>query len=128
MKLFDSVFGIHGRALELRGQRLEIIARNIANSDTPNFKAQDVDFKAALNSVQGSNSLSMTNSGHRQPTNHNGGEHLIYTVPLNSAGDGNTVDLTVEQAKYGKAAAQYQATLRFLEGNISAVRKVLKGD
>jgi len=49
-------------------------------------------------------------------------------VPLNSAADGNTVDLTVEQAKYGKAAAQYQATLRFLEGDISAVRKVLRGD
>ena len=128
MKLFDSAFGIHERALTLRSQRMEVLARNIANSDTPNLKAQDVDFKASLNSVQASSSLLVTNSGHRQPSNYNGGGSLIYTVPLNSAADGNTVDLTVEQAKYGKAAAQYQATLRFLEGDISAVRKVLRGD
>ena len=128
MKLFDSAFGIHERALTLRSQHMEILSRNIANSDTPNFKAQDIDFKASLNSVQASSALSVTNSGHRQPSDYSGGGTLIYTVPVNSAADGNTVELSVEQAKYGKAAAQYQATLRFLEGNISAVRKVLRGD
>jgi flagellar basal-body rod protein FlgB len=53
---------------------------------------------------------------------------LIYTVPFNSSVDGNTVELSVEQAKYGKAAAQYQATLRFLEGEISGIRKALRGE
>ena len=50
MKLFDSAFGIHERALTLRSQRMEILSRNIANADTPNFKAQDIDFKASLSS------------------------------------------------------------------------------
>ena len=53
---------------------------------------------------------------------------LVYTVPFNTALDGNTVEMSVEQARYGKAAAQYQATLRFIEGNISGVRKALRGD
>ena len=128
MKLFDSAFGIHERALTLRSQHMEILSRNIANADTPNFKAQDIDFKASLSSVQASGSLTVTNPGHRQASNYTGGGSLIYTVPLNSSADGNTVELSVEQAKYGKAAAQYQATLRFLEGDISAVRKVLRGD
>ena len=52
----------------------------------------------------------------------------VYTVPFNSSVDGNTVELSVEQAKYGKAAAQYQATLRFLEGEISGIRKALRGE
>jgi flagellar basal-body rod protein FlgB len=53
---------------------------------------------------------------------------LVYTIPFNTALDGNTVEMSVEQARYGKAAAQYQATLRFIEGNISGVRKALRGD
>jgi flagellar basal-body rod protein FlgB len=53
---------------------------------------------------------------------------LFYTKPLNASSDGNTVEISVEQAKYGRAAAEYQATLRFLEGDISAIRKVLRGD
>jgi flagellar basal-body rod protein FlgB len=52
MKLFDSAFGIHQQALDLRGQQMEVIARNIANSDTPHFKARDLDFKAVLNETQ----------------------------------------------------------------------------
>ncbi|MDE0747677.1 MAG: flagellar basal body rod protein FlgB [Porticoccaceae bacterium] len=128
MKLIDSAFGIHERALTLRSQRMEILSRNIANADTPNFKAQDVDFKSSLEGVQSGRTLKATHSGHVQSLNNSGGGTLIYTVPINSSADGNTVELSVEQAKYGKAAAQYQATLRFLEGDISAIRKVLRGD
>ena len=128
MKLIDTTFGIHEHALTLRSQRMEILARNIANSDTPNFKAQDIDFKASLKRVQANDSLTVTSSGHMQSSNRAGNGSLMFTIPVNSSADGNTVELSVEQAKYGKAAAQYQATLRFLEGDISALRKVLKGE
>jgi flagellar basal-body rod protein FlgB len=53
---------------------------------------------------------------------------MTYTIPFNSSVDGNTVELSVEQAKYGKAAAEYQTTLRFLEGSMSGVRKALRGE
>ena len=128
MKLFDSAFGIHQQALDLRGQQMEVIARNIANSDTPHFKARDLDFKAVLNETQSGHSLKTTQSMHIKSASSMGQGDMVYTTPYNTSADGNTVELSVEQAKYGKAAAEYQATLRFLEGSMSGVRKALRGD
>lgn len=128
MKVLDSVFALSERTLTLRGQRMEVLSRNIANADTPNFKAQDIDFKAVLKNTQASAGLSATHHGHIKETNNIASANLVYTVPFNSSVDGNTVELSVEQAKYGRAAAQYQATLRFLEGEMSGIRKALRGD
>ena len=107
---------------------MEVLSRNIANADTPNFKAQDIDFKSVLNDAQGKTSLRATQGGHISNPQSASGADLIYTIPFNSSVDGNTVELSVEQAKYGRAAAQYQATLRFIEGDISGIRKALRGD
>ena len=52
----------------------------------------------------------------------------MYRNPFNASFDGNTVELNVEHAQYGKAAADYQATLNFLENRISGMRKALKGE
>jgi flagellar basal-body rod protein FlgB len=118
MKLFDSTLGLHGQALSLRSERMEVLSRNIANADTPNFKAQDLDFRSALKGVQQGNEIKTTHAGHVSSFE-GASPNLFYT---------NTVEINVEQAKYGRAAAEYQATLRFLEGDISAIRKVLRGD
>jgi flagellar basal-body rod protein FlgB len=126
MKPFDTAFGIHERALDLRAQRLEVIASNIANVDTPHYKARDVDFKSVLNDAQ--QTLSTTQVGHMKSSAVGEQSNLVYSIPFNTSLDGNTVELSVEQAKYGKAAAQYQATLRFIEGDISGIRKALRGD
>ena len=126
MKSFDTAFGIHERALDLRAQRLEVIASNIANVDTPHYKARDVDFKSVLNDAQ--QTLSTTQVGHMKSSAAGEQSNLVYSIPFNTSLDGNTVELSVEQAKYGKAAAQYQATLRFIEGDISGIRKALRGD
>jgi len=128
MKLFDSAFGIHERALDLRAQRMEVISRNIANVDTPYYKAQDIDFKQVLNDAQRDYSLRATHSSHIQSADTKLQANTVFTIPFNPALDGNTVEMSVEQAKYGKAAAQYQATLRFIEGDISGIRKALRGD
>lgn len=126
MKSFDTAFGIHERALDLRAQRLEVIASNIANVDTPHYKARDIDFKSVLNDAQ--QTLSTTQVGHMKSSAVGEQSNLVYSIPFNTSLDGNTVELSVEQAKYGKAAAQYQATLRFIEGDISGIRKALRGD
>ena len=126
MKPFDTAFGIHERALDLRAQRLEVIASNIANVDTPHYKARDVDFKSVLNDAQ--QTLSTTQVGHMKSSAVGEQSNLVYSIPFNTSLDGNTVELSVEQAKYGKAAAQYQATLRFIEGDMSGIRKALRGD
>jgi len=128
MKILDSAFGIHKQALGLRVQRLEALAANIANADTPHFKAQDIDFKRALDNSHVNHGLSVTHERHLQHAGFGGNPYKIYTMPFSNSLDGNTVELNVEQAKYGKAAAQYQATLRFLESNISGIRKALRGD
>ena len=128
MKIFDNTFAQAQTMLSLRGQRMEILSRNIANADTPNFKAQDLDFRDVLKNAGSTTSIKTTHQNHISNSTYKGSAEMVYTVPFNSSVDGNTVELSVEQAKYGKAAAQYQATLRFLEGEISGIRKALRGE
>lgn len=129
MTLLANALGIHEKALQVKSARLETIARNIANSDTPQFKAKDIDFRGVLEGVT-QTSINMTAT---QPRHFRDGALInplgeMYRVPYNNAFDGNTVELHVEQAHYGKAAADYQATLSFLESRVGSIRKALKGE
>ena len=127
MSLFDSALGLHGQALTVRSKRVEVIARNIANADTPHYKAQDLDFKQILQ--QSTEQLRTTRETHFEVPAPGAAEHgLLYRVPFNTSFDGNTVEMNIEQAQYGKAAAEYQATLSFLENRISGIRKALRGE
>lgn len=127
MKILDNPFGIHERALSVRNQRLEMIASNIANADTPHFKARDLDFKQMLSGELPA-PMAATNGRHFESGEIQNADGLVFRVPYNSSVDGNTVEMSVEQAAYGEAAADYQATLRFLEGRVSGIRKALKGE
>jgi flagellar basal-body rod protein FlgB len=128
MKILDSAFAFTERTLAVRGQRMEVLSKNIANADTPNYKAQDVDFRSVLKGAQLPTAMNATQRGHFSESKMISDANLFYTTPLNSSVDGNTVELSVEQAKYGRAAAQYQATLRFIESDVSGIRKALKGE
>jgi len=129
MNQIDEALGVSAQALAVRSQRMELIARNLANADTPNFKAQDVDFKKVLRQSQNEYSLQTTNASHiaqaDMPTSEAG---VKYRVPFNVAFDGNTVEMSVEQAQYGKSAADYQATLDFLDQRVQGIRRALKGE
>jgi flagellar basal-body rod protein FlgB len=127
MNMIDRAFGVHEQALGMRSQRMEVLARNIANADTPQYKAQDIDFRAVLKNTQ-SSALQTTHSNHVSTDKTDLSNGLRYRVPFNVAFDGNTVELPVEQAKYGQSAADYQATLSILESRISGIRKALRGD
>jgi len=127
MKLLDNPFGIHERALAVRNQRLEMIAGNIANADTPHFKARDLDFKKIL-AAENPTPMAATHAKHFQTGEVENPNGLVFRVPFNTAVDGNTVEISVEQAKYGEAAADYQTTLQFLEGRISGIRKALRAE
>jgi flagellar basal-body rod protein FlgB len=126
MDVFKSAFGIHERALSVRSQRMEVLARNIANADTPSFKARDFDFKQVMREVQ-DDAMTTTQAGHLSQ-GESGPLGLKYRTPFNTSFDGNTVELTVEQAKYGQSAGDYQATLNFLEQRVSGIRKALRGE
>ena len=129
MKLLDGALGIHEQALQTRTRRLEVLAQNIANADTPNYKARDIDFKAVLADVSGQEtSMTATRANHFQVGLPMDVDGMRFRVPFNTALDGNTVEMSVEQAQYGKAAADYQATLSFLENRINGIRKALRGE
>ena len=114
MEFLDRVMGIHEPALRVRNKRLEILSRNIANADTPRFKARDIDFKEILGGVKGTE-MKATNSKHYPVSVEYKNSSLLYRLPFNASPDGNTVEMSVEQAQFGKAATDYQATLQFLE-------------
>jgi len=125
----DNIFGIHSDALILRGKRAELIASNIANADTPGYKAKGMDFQKLLaQSMQNQNSsMAKTHDKHldtRMALNDN----VEYRVPNQpDTGDGNTVDVQVERNLYLENSLEYQASLQFINGRIKAMRKAITG-
>lgn len=114
-----SLFGVHAAALEVRAQRMNVLASNIANASTPGFKARDIDFNQALASAEGSNGLNATGDF---------GGALKYRNPLNPSLDGNTVELSTEQTAFAENAVAYQTTLAFLNGRIGQLTRALRGE
>jgi flagellar basal-body rod protein FlgB len=127
MSIFDTALSTHAQSLTARSQRVEVLAQNIANADTPNFKARDVDFKQVFKNTQ-EDAMQTTHGKHLALPIDSSTDGMMYRIPFNVAFDGNTVELNVEQAQYGKAAAEYQATVNFLQDEISGLRKALRGE
>lgn len=127
----DSYLGVHAAALKIRSQRTEVLAANLANADTPNYRARDIDFRAALAQAngQGGVHLATTNAGHIGATNGNGTSpaELKYRVPLAPALDGNTVDTQLEQAAFAENSVRYQATLQFLSSKFRGLMTAITG-
>lgn len=128
----DNVFGIHAQALSARARRAEVLAANLANSDTPGYKARDLSFSGLLAVDGGALPPVMaraTHAAHVQPAAlaASGGE-LLYRSPNQPALDGNTVDTQVEQAEFARNALHYQASLGFLNGRIRSILTAIRGD
>jgi len=128
MNLLNNMMGVQEQTLHLKARRLEVLAQNIANADTPNFKARDIDFKAVLGSAQQETAMQATQSRHFAVAQEPGADGMRYRTPFNTSFDGNTVEMSIEQAQYGKAAGDYQATLNFLQNRIGGIRKALRGE
>ena len=129
---FDKALGIHPEAMELRVRRAELMANNLANADTPGFKARDIDFKAALAEqsakLDGQLAMRSTQSGHISLQNQSGGAEVLYRTPLQPSLDGNTVDTQQELAEFTKNVLDYQASFQFLNGKFKSLTKALKGE
>ncbi len=129
MKL-DQVFGIHERALQLRARRAELLAGNLANAETPGYKARDFDFQKVLKQEMSQPvKMAVTNERHVQMS----GDvispaELLYRVPTQPSLDGNTVDSQQEYAAFSSNALEYQASLRFLTGKIQSLKSAIRGD
>jgi len=125
----NKAFGIHEQALQLRARRSEVLAANLANADTPGYKARDFDFKAMLrNEMAPAVRLAATRRGHIQPDNNIvPTTQMLYRNPQQPSLDGNTVEMEREQTEYSANAVSYQASLRFLEGKIKGLKTAIKG-
>ena len=127
--LISNYLGVHAQAMPLREQRMKLIASNLGNVDTPGYKAQDLDFDAALRSAQG-----QAGNGAMATTNE---QHLAFGSGLNPFQvaregiqpnlDGNTVDPDTERAAYGRAALEYRASLSFVESKVRSMLTAITG-
>ncbi len=130
---FERAFSIYDDALIMRGKRANVLASNIANADTPNYKARDIDFQSILKQAnnQQTSSLSMvnTNLDHiKLNSGSNSSVLLKYRNPLHASLDGNTVDSHVEQSKFSQNAIQYQTSFTFLNSSVRGIIKALRGE
>lgn len=130
---FDNALGIHEAALNFRTQRAEVLANNIANADTPNYKARDLDFSAALAAEQDkadqSFSMSHTQDKHFEITTMNlVNPALRFRTPPHPSLDQNTVDTELEQAQYAKNSVDFQASFTFLNDKFKGLMNALRGE
>ncbi|WP_456374398.1 flagellar basal body rod protein FlgB [Thiolapillus sp.] len=127
---FDSALGIHVKALEVRGKRTELLASNIANADTPGYKARDIDFRAVLSNARNQTGfhLRSTNERHIAAGNDSVSSSLLCRVPLHPSLDGNTVDGQMEKAEFSENALRYQASLTFMDRKFKGLIGALKGE
>ena len=129
----DKAFGILPASIKLQARRTDLLASNLANSDTPDYKSRDFDFRSTLAAMEGmekGNALEMV----RTQANHLGfpgrgadqAPEMLYRIPAQPALDGNTVDPQLERAAFAENAMHYQSTLEFLNRRVSGIRAALR--
>lgn len=126
---FNKVFGVHDDALLLFERRTQLISENIANVDTPGYKARDIDFNQILQNARSNTvKLKTTHSGHIQLSQQAPGGDVQFRQVLQSSADGNTVDMQKEKAAFAENSVRYQTTLNFLNRKISGLKKAFRGE
>jgi flagellar basal-body rod protein FlgB len=125
--VMDPIFGIHESTLLFRAQRLEVLSANLANADTPNFKARDIEFSYSMSSVADGTRMIATHARHIAPTAAGNAGDLRYRNPFQPSLDGNTVESDLELARFAENSVMYQASLLFLNGRIAGLRSAITG-
>ena len=131
LEKLEQALAFQRQALEVQARRQQLIASNIANADTPNYKARDLDFRAALSKAQSSHSapgLKKTDSEHLSA----GGDEPLaeyegYRSEVQSAVDGNTVDMDQERTAFAETAFHYEASLNFINRLLKGMRTAITG-
>ena len=128
----DEAMRFHQTALNTRAYRKQVIASNIANADTPNYKARDVDFREALKGAlagkSGNLALNATSARHLAAAGTSPLEaNLKFRNDQQGAVDGNTVNMDVERSAFAENAVQYQASVTFINGLITGMQRAIQG-
>ena len=130
----DDMLSFHTQALRVRDQRQQVLASNIANADTPNYKARDLDFKSALQGalkgapVAGGTTLATTTAGHLAGKSDLGADAgLLYRTPAQGSVDGNTVNMDAERAAFADNSIHYEFNLTRISQQIKGMLAVIQG-
>ena len=118
----------HAASLGLRSKRNEILASNIANAATPNFKARDISFEEEIRKQERIGPLQTSNNRHYSLASISTGKETLYRQPISPSLDGNTVEMAVEQIEFSENVIQYQTSLTFLNNRISGLLSAIKGE
>lgn len=116
----DDAFGVTPYALQLKLDRAEVISGNLANVDTPGYLARDLDYQAVMQSVAGALEEGDAVSGTTA-------SDLQYRIPYQSAQDGNTVELQVEQSKFAANSVAFDTSLTFMNLQIRGLKTAIEG-
>ena len=125
----DKLVGFHHRALTVRTDSMEVIAGNLANANTPGYKARAIDFKQAMASANQERQQSME----RTHEKHFAGQmqsqtNIQFRIPQQpDTGDGNTVEVQAERNNFLENGMRYQAGVEFLNGKFKGMKKALSG-
>jgi flagellar basal-body rod protein FlgB len=130
--LFEKQIQFHQSALNLQAHRQQLLASNIANADTPNYKARDIDFRAALQGAMSTAAnrvpLATTQAGHIGAGRQASMEALTgYRTELQSSVDGNTVNMDVERAAFAENSLRYEASVTFINGMLRSMNTAITG-
>lgn len=117
---FDQALGTYESALKLRAKRAEVLASNLANVDTPNFKARDFDFHQALKTEM--------SRGRGDTVAQSVDNNLRFRTPTQPSIDGNTVDEHIEHAQYMENSLEFQTAFTLLNKRFSGMLSAIKGD
>ena len=128
MNKISSYLDFHAQALALRSRRNEVLASNIANAATPNFKARDLDFDEEIRRHVGFGPLRTTDDRHLPTAVNQVRDRMLYRDPINPSMDGNTVEMAVEQMEFSENVVRYQTTLSFLNKRINGLMSAIKGE
>ncbi|MGE5490920.1 MAG: flagellar basal body rod protein FlgB [Actinomycetota bacterium] len=133
MNVMTQEIGMLSKAIDLRAYRHQVLASNVANADTPQYKARDFDFRAAMQNAvagrqEGGLALATTASGHISGGAAGGMPNLQYRAETQSAVDGNTVDMDTERAQIADNAIQYEILTRLISDKFSGMRAALAGN
>ena len=126
------MFGVHEQALKLRSQRTAVLANNLANADTPGFKARDMNFSELMQRASNKQQFSTrgmkaTQAGHINTMNEMD-QNLMFRTPKQPSMDGNTVDTHTEMAEFAQNQMAFNASFRFMNGRIKGVISAIRGD
>ena len=135
--MFDRInasFELQKTAITLRDERQKLLANNIANADTPDFKARDIDFQAQMNKAfsrttsSASGGVAATSNRHITSDIGNtvSGLETLYRVPAQSSLDGNTVDMDKERTDFLDNSVKYQASLVMMNNYIQGIRAAIQ--